>query len=286
MSVLVVASVVALLDNLPRLGWLPRDAEYLHSLNLARLQRAAGSSISVVALGSSKTRYAIEYDQKFAKRLGALSASVAFTRVSTGAPTSSEVAAALDALQAMPPNLLLLEDDLLLVDRHRGLQAWLDRTRFNLRLLDPRVSDASSLPRGENFGRIHQRSDSECRLAKSPPGVRDYAEKAGRWTTSSPSDRAEHLRLLRALQQAGTRVVLLELPRSPVAERVVPVAFKEQSRQLRQGLLQQEGYLAWTPGTLAEASYCDQGHLNAQGRERYSEWLAKKLVDLLAHADV
>lgn len=290
-SLLVAGLLIALPGMLERLGFLSRDADHLHALNLPRLGNTPVSTLRIVALGSSKTYYAVEYDQLFARRLAGLDGKVAFTRITANSPTGHEVASTLEALLARPPNLLLLESDLLLIDRHRESRAsdrdtWSSRLRGNLKLLAPTTLDRVLVEEGENFGRIYWKPESTCRGDKSAAGLQRYASNARRWTIASPDSRVQHRRLLRALQQAGTRVVLLELPRSPTAEPLVPGLFKQQVEGLRQDMVEQEGYLPWTPGVLAESLYCDQGHLDRHGQAHYSDWLAGKLARLLADADV
>lgn len=289
-SLLVAGVLIALPGVLERLGVSSPEADHLHALNLPRLQRMPDATLRVVAVGSSKTYYAIEYDQLFEKRHAALDGKVSFTRITANSPTVSEVAATLQALSAAPPDLLLLESDLLLVDRHRKRpsdhKSWSTRLRGNLKLLAPTTLGDFLVEKGDNFGRIHWIPEDTCRAATSATGLQRYAVTAGRWTISRPDAREEYQGSLRALQQAGTRVVLLEVPRSPDAERVVPGLFKQQTGRLLQDILEQEGYPVWTPGILAGSLYCDQGHLDRQGQALYSDWLAGKLVVLLADADV
>ncbi len=284
-SLLVAALIVTLFSNLQRIGLLPRNAEDFHSLNLARLQNVPASSLHVVAIGSSKTFRALEFDQQFAKRLNVSARVVAFTRISANAPGIAELDVALDALLQTPPDLLLVESDLLLVNRQFEPHAWAARIRSNLWLLGTRSRDTLLLSTALNYGEDDWPSSADCLAAKAPVRSQAYATASKRWTTASAADRAEYLVSLRALEMAGTQVVLLELPRSPSAEIAVPALFNQQTAQLRESLLDDERYLNWTPGTIAESLYCDQGHLNQQGRAFYSEWLATRLVAWLVHSN-
>ena len=290
MSLAAAGLLLVLPGLLERLGILSPEADHLHALNLPRLQRMPDAPLRVVAVGSSKTYFAIEYDQSFEKRHAALQGKVAFTRITANSPTVSEVAATLKALSATPPDLLLLESDLLLVNRHRKRpsdnKSWSTRLRGNLKLLAPTTLGQFLVEEGDNFGRIHWIPEETCRAATSAAGLQRYAVTARRWTLASPADRMQHRRLLDALQQAGTQVVLLELPRSPEAEQVVPDLLTQQAGRLRERMLADQGYLAWTPGMLPGSLYCDQGHLNPQGQARYSDWLAGKLLVALADPDV
>ncbi|MEF9978007.1 MAG: hypothetical protein RR969_10790 [Thermomonas sp.] len=291
LSLLVAGLLIALPGMLERMGVLSREADHLHALNLPRLAGIPASTRSVVVVGSSKTYYAIEYDGQFGKRLDALDGKVAFTRITANSPTGPEVAATLDALLATPPTLLLLESDLLLLDRHREKRptdrdTWSNRLRGHLKLLAPGTLGSFLVEKGDNFGRTYWIPQDKCRAATSAAGLQRYAVTARRWTLASPADRIQHRRLLHALQQAGTRVVMLELPRSPEAEQVVPDLLTQQAGRLRERMLADQGYLAWTPGMLPGSLYCDQGHLNQQGQARYSDWLAGKLLVALADPDV
>ena len=84
------------------------------------------------------------------------------------------------------------------------------------------------------------------------------------------------------MQSAGTQIILVDLPRSPVVAELVPSPLQEQVSAVRRQLSEVEGFGSWTPGELSESEYCDHGHMNERGREQYSRWLATRLEALFS----
>jgi hypothetical protein len=122
---------------------------------------------------------------------------------------------------------------------------------------------------------------------QTPDALRAYADYATHWRVTTEGERAAYLAYLRRMHAAGTRVVLLTLPRSPSADAVVPASLKQESVLLRDRLMKQEGFIEWEPGAMDDSLYCDQLHVNQRGRAFYSAWLAKQLAVLLgAHSGV
>ncbi len=272
------------LGNLHRTAWLAGSVDKSVSFNLQRLQAIPPGALHVVALGSSKTMYAVDFDAAFASRLGVPGRRVVFHRVTANDPAVGYLYPALAAIARRPPDVLLVEAELLLFDRseHAPIAGLLRHARLNLIML--RMHLAIAPAHGEmddNRGQEEWPPEASCRHRKNPDALAAYAQYAARWREITDDERATDLAYLRRMQAAGTRVVLLTLPRSPSGDSVVPASLKRETALLRERLIKQDGFLEWEPGAMDESLYCDQVHANHRGRAFYSAWLAKQLAALL-----
>jgi hypothetical protein len=253
-------------------------------LNLDRLSQTPSDATHVVAIGSSKSMFALDFDDAFAARLDGHGRRVVFHRITAGGAEFADLQPALAAVAQHPPKVLLLESELLLFDRGDALtlEGAIQAARKNATLL------VALLMRGRvggsaaaNRGREHWTLPSVCSARHDAESQRAYAEYARHWRPTREAERTAYLGYLHAMQAAGTRIVLLELPRSPAADEAIPDAIKQEGARLRAELAQREGFPFWDPGVLPTDVYCDQMHMNARGREAYSDWLARRLNALL-----
>lgn len=260
------------------------DSFYWHSgLKLSRLQ-AGPARTQLVVLGTSKTHLGIEYDDRLlAQRPGAASG-LAFRRVTRSSATLDSLEPAFAALHRNPPRLLLIESDLLLLDRRdespAGVHEWLAHLRLAMRLLPVHLWELAhgSVAWDGNDGKDMHESAVQCAVHTSAAGLDVYARTARRWRVASRRERAGFLSHIRDLQQAGTEVVLLDIPRSAVADTVFPAALAAAVDAQRADLQQVAGLSFWTPAPrIPDNEYCDQGHMTPAGQRRYSDWLASRL---------
>lgn len=252
-------------------------------LSLAGLQSASGSPY-VVVIGTSRARFGIENDERFTAQPG-LPESLVLKRITQngGVPRSFEPA--LTALLANPPNLLLVESDLLLVDRNSRLdRPWwstsLPELQWALRTLGPNVSVILNRIIGSNpnVSADVAISSAACARAWSATGRRAHAAKVATYQVAQLKTVAPLLTLLRQLQGLGTTVVLLDIPVSPTAARHKPKRLNDEFTDWLQDLRSYLRAPFWSPGVLPDSDYCDLGHLNEEGRERYSGWLAEQII--------
>lgn len=254
-------------------------------LNLQRLEAAPYGSRVVVALGTSKTASALLFDDKFMQGVATDGAPLQFYRVSWSSAVFDDLRPALAAMVRHPPSLLFIESDLLLYDRQQGsrLQLWLHDIKLNIhRLFVPvRLSLGWRRDASENWGLDEPKSLALCRALKSPAAMQEYIASADGWTLYGAAQRGEYLSYLRQLRAAGTHIVLLNFPRSPAASAVFPPATQQQADRIVADLEHAEGFGYWNPPQPPESAYCDQGHLNLQGRVIYSRWLQQQLGEYL-----
>jgi len=251
------------------------------NLNLDRLESpVAASGIRIVALGSSKTLYAVDFDARFAERLATTwQRPVQFHRITWEGANFWDVQPALLALAEHPPDILLLESDLLLLDRGahfpiRQNLLPLEKALHELLAGQPEVDHNY----GENRGAEQFPSTQECSVRQTETQRLIYAAHLNTTRPSSPLSRQRYLAMLGALRRAGTRIVLIRLPRAVWAETLVPASLQRIDSVVLPQLARDNGFQLWTVAPLPDAAFCDEGHMTALGRDLYSQWLAGKLL--------
>lgn len=247
-------------------------------LHLERLNSPAGT-LHVVVIGTSKVRYGIDYDDRFAKRPGVPNGLV-FHRITRDAGTPRLLEPALIASLAHPPDLLLIESDLLLVDQ----RSYFDHPRWSTTWPEFQVYLGHL---GQNLALLldggpgYDGNEGVDRWL-SPPACsqlrQGYAEKAAGWRIARPEAITRFTTLLKQLAHRGTTVVLLDVPVSATAGRLQPVGLRDEAAHHRQQLQAELGAQSWSPPPFPESSYCDLGHFNEDGRKRYSAWLATQII--------
>ncbi len=256
---LLVVALIALLANVALHITEPASTG---RLNLQRLAQATSSQVHVVAIGTSKTRAAIDFDRFFAQRLAAAGRKIVFHRISWSGALYADLEPALAALRDAPPDILLVESDLLLFDRqHEVVDRWQDRWRGNVSKLTWWVKGQAGQVDHGNYA-YDNRDDyagmeAYCRHMKSPQKLRAYGESVKTWKLSSPAQREAYLAFLRPMQDAGTKIVLLELPRSAAADGVFLPLLTQQMQALRAQIVQTQGFAYWAPQTPPDSAYCD-----------------------------
>lgn len=273
----VVLAFLACEERIPAFARLTSAAS-ADALHLERLDDAGANALHVVALGSSKTVYAIDYDSRFARRIAASSRPVVFHRVTWEGANFLDLEVALRALAEHPPDVLLLESDLLLFVRggrfpiRRNLMPL--EQRFHAHLYGDGDEDENYR---QNRGAERFTGAQECADRSSEREKRIYAKRLAAARLSTPASRETYLGLLRALQGSGTRIVLMRLPRSSWAQAMVPPKIAAIDSVTLPALAKAQGFGLWAPAALPADAFCDEGHLTVTGRALYSSWLASQL---------
>ena len=282
-AVMAAVALLLALGNLHRTPWLATSAYRSERFNLRRLREVAPDALHIVALGTSKTMYAMDFDDAFAARIASSGRRVVFHRLTASDPEFGDMRPALAAIAQRPPKVLLVESELLLFDRSDRalLDVMLKRSRQNVLMLANLVSGLVHRELSNNRGLEEWTIQSRCLQSETADVLDTYADHAARWRMTTDAERLAWLVYLRRMRAAGTRVVLLAVPRAPSADGAVPADLKRQGALLREELLAHEGFIGWDPGAMAESLYCDQVHVNRRGRAFYSAWLAKQLAALL-----
>lgn len=251
-------------------------------LNLARLDRAIPEeTVHVVAIGTSKTYFALPFDAELAAQIDPSGKRMVFHRFAYSAATFTDLWPVFLALQRQPPDWLLIEGDLLYVDRRYSEADWRTRFRDNLLLVQQAVFRSVSPASEMNRGIDVWPEPASCLATQQPASLKKYQDIAARWRVAKPAQWQSYVDALRPLTARGTQVAVLDLPRAPRATRLVPASLDDDVAALRERTTQTFGYAAWSPGSLVDDEFCDSGHMNADGRAHYTAWLADRLRPLL-----
>lgn len=266
-------------------------------LHLQRLVPAVPGESRIVALGSSKTLTTVRFDHDLLEAAPVADA-VRFVRITLGSADYRRLRPALEALEAHPPRLLLVEANLLasggaadpLVRRLRsqlriGVEVLLRLPEFRARS-DPGPAGAAAgrryLTGDENYGGDLSAACVQQRLRWQRAEVREAYREAYANRPPEPVPGAAYLPHLRRLRAAGTTVVVLDIPPSPTGLSLqAPAVRHAAARQLRQQVAA-EGWLHWIAPGADDALYCDQGHTTPEGQRHFSRWLREQLAPWLA----
>ena len=256
----------------------------VYFFGLGRLDDRALAPRTVVIIGSSKTRCAVEPDALLNARLAALGSDLRTVRLVRDQATAADFPEVFAAVVRAAPRLVVIETDLLIYEPniHRRLGG---APRRDWR---QRVRDAASFRLGvgsfdaeaaENRVRSRERT---CRYnGGGDDGARPKA-LASR-SASSVADRAAYVQFFRELEAVGTLVALSRQPsRGDPADRM-PVAIVAAGEQVRRDLVTGAAIIdLGDPVQLDRTAFYDAGHLTLAGRARYSEWLADRVVAVMS----
>ena len=252
------------------------------ALNLARLDKALPEeTLHVVAIGTSKSYFALPFDAELAAQIDPTGKRMVFHRFAYGSATFTDLWPIFLALQRQPPDWLLIEGDLLFVDRRYSDADWRTRFRDNLFLVQQAILRSVPTASDMNRGVDVWPEPASCLATQQPAALKKYQDHAAKWLVAKPVQWQSYVDALRPLTARGTQVAVLDLPRAPRATLLVPARLDPDIAALRERTTQAFGYAAWSPGTLVDDEFCDSGHMNADGRAHYTAWLVDRLRPLL-----
>lgn len=237
-------------------------------LNVARLETSPANVPTVVLLGSSKTRCAIEFDTAMSARLEAMGIKARFVRVTEGHATLGDFHQVLEAIQRSRPAALLIERELVTLEpnAYRLPEAsqypgWRERVRHGLTALVRPGMIARR--RSENWNG----SSFECGYPTDLATAKKRRATLKDRRASGPAERSAFLEAARRLKQQGIRVALLDLPsrEDEIGEKPPSFVRAEQGAMLavmRAGVVERVG----DPPSLGPDDFQDEAHLNAGGQ--------------------
>jgi len=243
----------------------------------------------VVAVGSSKTRCALDFDQDMEAELRNLGVEVRFIRITHFLATFDDLREVFDRLAQLHPRLVLIESDLLTFEpnvyRMEGYPAedgWRRRARKSVTYLwKGNRAFGEPDPINDNENVIASRVTG-CGVGNQEP-ISVYLSKLRGRRGSSEANRKPYLDEIERLKQGGTEVMMLEVPRSPEADTVFPrgldaEAAASRAAVLRTGLLSE--FWQQTPA-VPQNEYLDTAHMTEAGRADYSRLFATRLATIL-----
>ena len=251
-------------------------------LNLDRLNEPSALP-TVVLLGSSKTRCAVEFDSDMSKRLAAMGSPARFIRITEGHASLRDFQQVFENLPRLRPAALLVESDLVTLEpnAYRLPEApqypgWRERSRHGLAVLISPNLVARRRPENRT------RSWSECGYPADFRTIRKKREILKERRASTPAERAPFLRLAQRLKGLGIHVILLDLPNRTDEAGRKPWSFVQAEQRAMQKVMATHlvDRLGQAP-ELGSDNFQDEAHLNERGRAKASAWLASKLVPIL-----
>jgi hypothetical protein len=250
-------------------------------LNLERLRDGKDKAPLIVLIGSSKLRCAVGFDDELASALKARGVKARVVRIAYPNADYQSLRPAFAALEGADPSVVLVEAELLLQTRSRmnapDTLPWRQKARQTAR-------------RWLGHGQEHFNDgpDASAVCGPSPPrpltpnDLADYRVFLNGLSTSTAEDRAPYLEALSRLRAHGARVGLIELTRSPAAADVFPEPLGVSARR---ALAAAPGPVVMAPPQpFAQSAYVDFGHMNDEGRQRYTAWLIPQLASLVEPA--
>ena len=254
------------------------------AFNLARLQEADPAR-TIVIIGSSKTRCAIEADSIFNARLRQIGSNLRIVRLTKDLVAADDLPKVFAATIRLKPRLVLLEADLMIYEPRmfRGSLSphadWRQSVRatgqsvLGLTGQDSTTNDNRATPpaRGCNY------AGSKVVDPKSLTALR--MRNLNDRSASSPADRAPYVAFLHALRANGTDIALLRFPTRPDFIGQLPQHLVRDANAVAAALRRDEGLgEVRIAAPVRVADYQDAGHLGPDARRRVSAWLAAYLA--------
>jgi hypothetical protein len=255
--------------------------------NLQRLTATPSPSVTIVLIGDSKARCAIQFDDQMSRRLAALGTPARVVRITKPWATIRDFSILFQLLQGAKPTALLVQSELLTLEpnpfRFPGMAQygdWRRRSRHGLAaLLSPDIV-ARETP--ENHGV----SWTGCGLPLSPATQKLRRDILARTRASTAAERGPFLEVTRQLKSQGVRMALLDLPDRTDAIGRKPPRLVEGQRSAMQQLTATNLFDRFKdPPKLGPEYFYDAGHLNPRGQAVTSAWLASKLSEMLRQND-
>ncbi len=244
---------------------------------IGRLERADQRPL-IVAIGSSQTLCGLDFDSSMERRLSDRGVAAHFVRITGSNMSLADLTRFWKPLFAARPAIVIIEANTVRYIRASPLD-WREELRGRLmrRLLWEPYTPANE----DSVG-----ADQFCQPeARGLPSVADYRAALSPWRTSSAEQVQSFISHVRALERAGTRVALLDLPRNPRAVPWFPASLRLSGDRVieRVRLETDVGPIDGLP-PIGPEHFADTGHLRASGRKIVSDWLAKLLAQSLRRA--
>jgi hypothetical protein len=257
--------------------------------NVARLAGTREATRTIVIIGSSKTRCAIDPDPVFTARLRRLGTDLRVVRMVRDNASAEDLPEVFEAVVRLKPRMVLLETNLMVYEPRafRGGQPERTDRRQSVRTTIRGVLALFGLVwgDGDNSGTPVNRS---CDYNVGKPSdiddlmatrMQNLAQRSG----SSAADRAPYLAFLRALHSEGTETALLRFPTRPDSVGQLPAALVRDADAIRAQLEHDEDLAELRVAVaVAPADFEDAGHMGDDARSRVSAWLAEHLAARLA----
>lgn len=210
---------------------------------------------------------------------------IAWLRLTKGGAGMGHLQTALEAFGRHPPDVLVIEENLLLPDTGNLL---MDQLREEIWFLGKKAIAASSAgklgpPVNDYWERNDQDGEFSCAsiLARTTPEqIQRHVDTLQAMYMRASFDE-QLITTLATLAQRGVRIVLLDLPRAPIIEQRTMAQKHYWMMHLKKFLPPGRTirYLTF-PAPSQTALYCDLGHLNKRGARHFAPWWQAQLQQL------
>jgi|GEM_PF-5964049 len=260
------------------------------SFNIARFADSTQGPRTIVFIGSSKTRCALETDPVFTARLQQQGTDFRSIRLVEDGILVENLPEVFEAVIRLKPRIVLLESDLIIYEPRFF---WKDNKvvpsdwRRSLRSALLSLKGEAYVARRAQDNRALA-ADRSCvytahNLVNMDAYVAQRLEKLAKRSASKAAERAPYLSFLQALRAKGTEVALLRLPPRPDAAGQMPAAAERAADAVRATLAREENlFEVRVAAPVTPASFHDAGHMAPEGRNSVSAWLADYLAKKLA----
>lgn len=286
LSAWAVTVVVFLTVTVISLFWKESVQDYFVSITLDRLTEfeMEEKAFKVVFLGTSRTDAGIFFDDLLERAIeekkNVTTARIEFLRIVRLAGRMPHFFPLLDPILESGPNLILIEASLPLIDDGKSTLE-VHQTEIQNVILNYRKLRAA-----KEKTRVANTLESQLRGIERPVRqdsvfLAQYREKRSRWKLTDIEPPKPLADFYETAVERGIEVMLVEVPRSEQAERVLPTA-DSVAVELRLKLLRDRYEIGYLPCPISFKlhHYTDFTHLRPEARNAYCDWLVSRLRDL------
>lgn len=252
-----------------------RKRAYLH---LERLGTHDNRPL-IVAIGSSQTYCGLEADGEMDSTLLAHGLAMRFMRISGSNMSFVDLVDLWKPLAAARPAVVIIEANTVRFRRSWPMD-WRREIRERVAYRLPWASHASKPDEND------PKAPTQCRPNwRFPASAAEYQADFAGWKATSPDELQDVIARIRDLQGRGTKVVVLDLPRSPRYQAWAPANLMRRGDRVLDQLMNETGVriLRDMPAFRPE-QFADTGHLRPGGQKILSNWLATNLAQSLRRA--
>ena len=251
-----------------RMGWLTEDESRGNAASeWLRYRPDAGGTV-VMAVGSSLLQSGVVHAEL---AVDDRSQWLLFNR---GLANFGNFGGLLHSQWPVQPQVLVVQTDLFLTDimqaNPQDLKAFLSRLRALARPAMRWVLGRA--PPAYDETPVHRATPYE--------GTEKWAQRLVNVYSRNPAEQVQVIDWLRLQQTRGSRVVLLDIPRSPSTEKAMGAALVNWRAEMQAISAQLQVPLLRYDGALTDADFYDGSHMAPSGRKPHTRWLQQKIQGL------
>jgi len=247
-----------------------------NKFNLPRLEEHKNNR-AIIALGSSLTRLAYEYDNKVDLKLNERGIESPFIRISTDNASRESYENILTQIAESKPSLVFIELEMLYI--FRGIKLQTNKHKYLHDLIKPikglKYLAISSVPK-DNYG---LKGPCVIRTRNNKKTFKDTINLPQQNFTTYPEPLSQTwLTFFETIKVNGGQVILIEMGRSDYATKGLTTRFKSDFSLVKNQIKEKSNIDIWKyPGPYSLDYYCDLAHLNTKGTENFMKWFLGEL---------